>query len=353
MDYEEKIFYNAVAIALEGNPSEVRVYKKKVAKREGLFANWKRAYELLVKDGRSPPINPELEWKKMQAAGARLIFFSDEDYPEALKHIHHPPVGIYVRGKLPERDSVCFSIVGTRRATTEGKSITKQFAGELAEAGFVIVSGLALGIDAAAHVGCLDANGTTIAVLACGLDDIYPSENEKLGVRILETGGAIISEYPIGQPSYPGRFLERNRIVSGLSRGVLIVECPDHSGSRATGRLALEQNRDVFVVPGPISHPNFFGSHQLIRQGAELVTKPEDILESYNIFAENKMINAELATSAEEKQVMLALQSTSHALDVDKIIDMTKLEPRVANQALSFLLLKHLVTETETGYIIE
>ena len=198
---------------------------------------------------------------------------------------------------------MAIAIVGTRRATPDGKSTARRFAAELARAGIVIVSGLAFGVDAAAHEGCLDAEGKTVAVLACGLANIYPRNNEPLAKKILAQGGAIISEYPPDMPAYPSRFLERNRIVSGLSKGTLVIEAPERSGSLATARFALEQNRDVFVVPGPIAHPNFKGSHALIRQGAELVTTPEDILESYGI-AREKSIGAEFAGTPEEKAIL-------------------------------------------------
>jgi DNA processing protein len=290
--------------------------------------------------------------------------------------MHHPPLAIYVRseirretgavsnagGELPDTivNGNALAIVGTRRATPDGKATAKSFGRELSTAGFAIVSGLALGIDAAAHEGWLEAHevgvaqaGGAVAVLAGGLDKFYPSENERLGRRILERGGSIISEYPLGEPPYAPRFLERNRIVCGLARGVLIVECPRRSGSLATAMYAREQNRDLFVVPGPITHPNFFGSHQLIRQGAELVTSPEEILKAYDLSKGVRVAREELAATPEEKQVLLALQAAGAPLDVDKIIELAKLEPRIANQTLTFLLLKHLVKETESGYIIE
>jgi DNA processing protein len=350
---KEKMFYNAVAIALEGNPSSVRTLRKRTRKKGGNhFGEWQTAYEMLA----SKPRDPAAEWEKLERAGVRLIFRDERNFPPLLREMHHPPLAIYARGDLPESivRGEALAIVGTRRATPDGKIITKRFARVLAEAGRAIVSGLALGIDAAAHEGCLEApNGKTIAVLAGGLDNFYPAENERLGCQILERGGAIISEYPLGEPPYPDRFLERNRIVCGLARGVLVVECPQRSGSLATATYAREQNRDLFVVPGSITHPNFFGSHQLIRQGAELVTAPEEILETYGLLEKRKASREASATNDEERQVLHALHDAAMPLDVDKIIELTKLEPRVVNQTLSFLVLKHLVKETEAGYIIE
>ena len=213
------------------------------------------------------------------------------------------------------------------------------------------MSGLAFGVDAAAHEGCLDAGGKTIAVLACGLANIYPKNNDVLAKKIVATGGTIISEYPPDMPAYKVRFLERNRIVSGLSKGALVIEAPERSGSLATARFAFEQNREVFVIPGPISHPNFRGSHALIRQGAELVTQPEDVLESCGITKE-KEAAMPFAGTPEEKAVMQFLATCAVPADIDKITEATKLEPHIANQTVSFLLIKGAIKEVGPGYVI-
>ncbi len=373
----EKMFYNAVAIALEGNPSSMRTIKKKCRQLDGgLFGGWHMAYEMLAggshQTARRKLPHPEVEWEKLEHAGVRLMLRGDDVYPPALREMHHAPLAIYIRGVLPdtmntktEINAPPLAVVGTRRATADGKTTTKRFSRELAEAGCAIISGLALGIDASAHEGCLEAmasdtgyggrgdGGTTVAVLAGGLDKFYPAENERLGRRIIEQGGAVISEYPLGEPPYPNRFLERNRIVCGLARGVLVVECPKRSGSLATASYAFQQNRDLFVVPGSITHPNFFGSHQLIRQGAELVTAPEEILATYGVSKKQKTAREALAANPEEKLILLALRDAATALEVDKIMEITKLEPRIVNQTISFLSLKHLIKETEMGYIIE
>jgi DNA processing protein len=354
----EKIFYNAVAIALGGDPSLVR----KIRKRSGpLFSSWEIIYEKVEElrennesVGATPiiSVDPEDAWSVVKSLGIDLVLFDDPQYPTLLRQIHNPPLGLYIRGKFPMAE-YSFTVVGTRRATADGKLSAKRFGRELASAGFTIVSGLALGVDAAAHEGCLEAGGGAIAVLAGGLNEIYPATNEWLGKKILENGGAIISEYPPGSPPYGPRFLERNRIVSGLSVGSLIIEAPERSGSLATANFALQQNRDVFVIPGPITHPNFFGSHALIRQGAELVTKPDDILEAYSLMKEKLNVVERRAANDEEKLILAALKSIRGAAEVDKIIEMTKLEPRIANQTLSMLVLKNIITETESGYIIE
>ena len=341
---EEALYYNAVATAAAGDYGKIAKCKEK-------FGDWKSAHEALGKSG-AHPIEPEREWEKLVQANVRLILFTDDYYPGLLNEIADYPFGIYIRGALPPNKAPSIAVVGTRRATPDGKSIARRFACEIAQSGFVVVSGLAFGIDTAAHEGCLEARGTTIAVLAGGLNAIYPQENDRLAAKIIENGGAIVSEYPPGSPPYPGRFLERNRIISGLAQGVLIVEAPKGSGSLATARRALEQNRDVFVVPGPIMHPNFAGSHQLIRQGAELVTAPEEILEAYGVTREEKIAARENAASPEETLILEALRSTSRPLEVDKIAATTKLEPQIVNRALSFLVLKNFIKERGGGYTI-
>jgi DNA processing protein len=281
----------------------------------------------------------------------KLLLSDSKEYPALLREIPDPPKGIYVRGILSS-DAFAIGIVGTRRATPGGKTTAREFARALARAGIIIVSGLAFGIDAAAHEGCLEGGGKTIAVLAGGLDKVYPESNTRLAEKILAAGGAIVSEYPPGTPPYASNFLERNRIVSGLSKGVLIVEAPENSGALVTARRAARQNRDVFVVPGSIGHGNFKGSHALIRQGAELVTDPEEIFAAYSITKEQRAAREAAAASPEETLILKALRESSSALNVDKIIEATRLEPRIANQTISFLLVRNAIKELDTGYIM-
>jgi DNA processing protein len=339
---EEAMFYHAIATAAGGDYATIQR-----ARRD--CENWQRTYEKIrVSEKNSWP---ETEWEKLAGQNIGLILREDECFPPLLREIPHPPFGIYIKGALPENEQLNIAIVGTRRATPDGKSTAHRFAAGLARAGIAIISGLAFGADAAAHEGCLDAGGRTVAVLACGLATIYPRNNESLAKKILAQGGAIISEYPPDMPAYPSRFLERNRIVSGLSKGTLVVEAPERSGSLATARFALEQNRDVFVVPGPILNPNFKGSHTLIRQGAELVTTPEDILGSYGIIKE-KTATEPFAGTPEEKIIFEFLAAESAPADIDKIINATKLQPHTANQTVSFLLIKGAIREESAGYMI-
>lgn len=343
----EALYYNAVAVALHGDPHTIR--------NLAYVGSWKTAYEMLL-TGSDPVPDAESAGKVLARHAIRVVFASDQDFPPLLREITPAPLALYVRGAIshtaaPAKHAI--AIVGTRRATPDGKRFARLFGHELAAAGFTIVSGLALGIDASAHEGALEVSGgACIAVLANGLDHVYPENNRRLAEKIIAAGGAIISEYPPGERPWKHRFLERNRIVSGIPRGTLVIEAPESSGSLATASFALEQNRDVFVVPGSITHPNFRGANALIRQGAELVTKSDDILTAYGIEKSRAASNRMDATTPEEKLIVAALTATSHALDVDKIIATTKLEPRIVNQTLTLLLLRGAIRETGGQYTI-
>ncbi|MBU6500636.1 MAG: DNA-processing protein DprA [Patescibacteria group bacterium] len=338
----EEIFYNSVNLAVDSN-------YKKLADLRNKFGSWERSWLDVKKVGLAT--DPENSWESLNKLGIKLYLDNSPEYPPSLKEIPFSPFGIYVLGKMP-KDKINLGIVGTRKATYEGKELAKQFAAELSRAGICIVSGLALGIDAAAHEGCLEAGGTTVAVLGNGLDYFYPRTNERLAKKILDGGGAIISEYPPGVQPLPYRFLERNRIVSGLSRGVLVIEAPKESGSLVTASLALDQNRDVFVLPGPVSHPNFSGSHQLIRRGAMLITSTEEILEDLGVEAKEEMPTSEIAKTDTEQKIFAALKKFSAPATIDKILELTNLNISDVNQAITFLLLKDIIQETSQGYTL-
>lgn len=209
-----------------------------------------------------------------------IISINDSRYPERLRTIHDPPQILYVKGTLQARDAFSIAVIGTRRMSPYGKKMTERLVRQLVHAGFTIISGLALGIDGIAHSTALAENGRTLAVLGGGLKKMYPPEHFELFERIIEKGGAVISEYhPLMSPNR-GTFPQRNRIVSGLSLGVLVVEAPEKSGAMITARLANEQGRDVFAVTGPSDSFNSRGCHALIKDGAILTEKVEDIIES-------------------------------------------------------------------------
>jgi DNA processing protein len=206
-----------------------------------------------------------------------VVFYHDPLYPKRLRQIPDPPPLLYVKGTLLPADLNAISIVGTRRATHYGKTAAAKLAGDLARLGVTVVSGLAYGIDAAAHKGALEAGGRTFAVLGCGVDVIYPRANEKLYEQIVSSG-AIVSEFPVGTQPDPGFFPMRNRIVSGISLGTLVVEAPAKSGALITSRFAMEHGREVFAVPGSIFSPYNEGCHKLIKDGAKLVENVYDII---------------------------------------------------------------------------
>lgn len=277
---------------------------------------------------------------------------NDDGYPPLLKETVGFPEQLHYIGELPKPDEICISIVGTRKATREGLAIAHETARELAKRGFTIVSGLALGIDGAAHEGALMAKGKTIAVLANGLDSVYPKQHEHLAKLIIENDGCIISEYSDGTPSYPNQFLERNRIVSGLSIATVVIEAPERSGSLATARNAIEQGREVFIFPGSVSHTNYRGSHRLIRDGARLVTNFSDILEDLGMSdipkKEQSVARINELTDENELAVAHAILQSSDPLTIDKIIELTILPPHIVSEKLTLLIFDGIVAE-ESG----
>lgn len=221
-------------------------------------------------------IETSLHWASQP--GQHLITLADSRYPKSLLEIDDPPTLLYVRGNPDLLSRTGLGIVGARNATPQGMQTAEQFARYLAAQGVNVVSGLALGIDTAAHQGALASQGPTIAVIGTGIDRLYPASNKTLALRILETG-VIVSEFPLGTPAIGSNFPRRNRIISGLSRGVLVVEAAVDSGSLITAKLAAEQGREVFAIPGSIHSPLSRGCHKLIKQGAKLVETAQDILE--------------------------------------------------------------------------
>lgn len=217
------------------------------------------------------------EISRVRDKGFDLVSIFDESYPESLKEIYDPPLMLYVKGGICRADSLSISIVGARRATIYGMETAERFAGELAACGFTVISGLAAGIDAAGHRGALGAGGRTVAVLGCGVDVIYPKENKDLYEEIAKTG-AVISEYPLGTIPKPFNFPKRNRIIAGLSLGTVVVEAYQRSGSLITAKAALDEGREVYAVPGRINSLNSIGTNELIKNGAKIITRVEDIL---------------------------------------------------------------------------
>ncbi len=270
-----------------------------------------------------------------------IIKKSSRNYPEILKEIPDAPKQLYVRGSLPKDHNLNFAIVGTRAASDYGRTLAFKIAKELAELGFNIVSGLALGIDTQAHLGALEGKGRTTAVMGSAIDDnsIYPSENLNLVKKIISSGGAVISEYEPGTKSEIWFFPERNRIISGLSRGVLVVEAPHKSGALITARVALEQNREVFAIPGSIFSKNSYGTNDLIKSGAKMVTTVDDILEELNL-TDLKTVSLRDISRREKKeklnpeeQLILGIIE-KEPIQIDKIC---KISEMAAGQVLSIV----------------
>ncbi len=219
------------------------------------------------------------ELARAAAAGVTVISMDDPAYPPRLKEIYDPPLTLYVRGRLEVLTKPGLAMVGTRHPTPYGSGMAERLACDLATHGLVIISGMARGVDTASHRGAIAAKGKTLAVFGTGVDVIYPKENSRLSEQILALGGAHISEFPLGTFAAPQNFPIRNRILSGMSVGVLVVEAAEYSGTRITARCALEQNRDVFTVPGNVTNRNSWGPNTLIKQGAKLVATWEDVWE--------------------------------------------------------------------------
>lgn len=222
-------------------------------------------------------VDVDAQERQMEALGVHLLTLEDPDYPVRLAEIYDPPLLLFIRGELRASDERCIAIVGTRRASPYGLRVAERFGCDLAARGITVVSGMASGIDSAAHRGAIEAGGRTIAVLGCGVDVVYPPQNADL-MRQITDHGCVVSQFPMGTKPAAGHFPYRNRIISGLTLGTVVVEAPSSSGALITARQAAEQGREVFAVPGPIGVHTSEGPHALIRDGAKLVEKIDDIL---------------------------------------------------------------------------
>lgn len=275
-----------------------------------------------------------------------------DNYPQLLKKIYDPPKELYVKGDVNVLNSRCIAIVGTRTATRYGKETARRFARELAEVGITIVSGLAEGIDTEAHAGALEANGDTIAVFGCGLDTIFPPRNIGLAKNI-EKHGALISEFPVGHPTAKWTFPRRNRIISGLSMGVVMVEGHYDSGAMITAKHAIDEGREVFAVPGSIEMDETKGPHWLIKQGAKLVETVDDILEEFNIkrVAAAGTKNIDLSNLTEQ-EALLASLLTREPKHIDEISLQCRMDPCKVLSILSVLEIKGSVKQIPGKYFV-
>ncbi len=263
-------------------------------------------------------LDPEKNFGQLQKDGIKVLTIFDEAYPESLKQIYDPPIILYYKGEILAQDEKAIAVVGTRKITSYGQMVTEQLTMKLSGFGVTIVSGLARGVDTEAHRSALKAEGRTLAVLGGGLNQMFPAENSSLAQEITSGFGAVMSEFPPDYPAVPGNFPPRNRIVAGLSKAVLVTEAAEDSGSLITARLALEQGKDVFAVPGPITSNLSKGPAQLIQQGAALVTSAEEILEVLGwIGIKNKELSSknQANLSDSEKTILNYIENESKHID--------------------------------------
>ncbi len=291
-----------------------------------------------------PKLSLEAEMEKLDRYGVKALTWRDPEYPSRLKEIYDYPPILYVRGSLLPEDEWCLVVVGTRRATVYGRQVTEEIVADLARSKITIVSGLARGIDSIAHRSALEAGGRTIAVFGCGLDIVYPGENAELARRIIQQG-ALISEYPLGTRPRADNFPRRNRIMSGLSLGVLVTEAGKTSGAMITANLALEQNREVFAIPGSILSPASSGTNHLIQEGAKLVSDYNDILEELNLTAVAHQMEIREIIPASDTESLLLKQLSAEPTHIDELCRSTGLSVSAVSSTLAMMELKGVVKQ--------
>ena len=296
---------------------------------------------------RKETIDPKKEWEKLEKLDIKTISFFEKTYPPLLREISSAPMLLYLKGNVDLLKEKSLAVVGTRTPSSYGRAIVDDLVTKLAETGLVIVSGLAQGIDALAHIATLKAGGKTIAVLGCGVDLVYPLMNIPIAKEILNKNGLILSEYPAGTGALKQNFPARNRIIAGLSLGTLVVESKIDGGALITAQQALESNRDVFALPGPINLPTCAGTNKLLHDGAKVVLCVEDILQEFNLKElkgkEKIEMNLDKLSGDEKIIVNLILPEPAH---IDKIIQTSKLKPHVVSAVLTGLELKGLIKNT-------
>lgn len=285
-------------------------------------------------------------WAEAQKAGVSILTWDDATYPEILRQTPAAPPVLFVRGSLTRQDEGGVAIVGTRRASAYGREVAHTFATALARNGITVVSGLALGVDSVAHQAALDAGGRTIAVLGSGVDQIYPQRNLQLAQRMIEHG-ALVSDYRLGARPEAGNFPARNRIISGLSKGVIVVEAGERSGALITARFAAEQGRDVFAVPGSIFHPGSAGCNRLIQDGATPALNVDDILAQLNLtrHVQQTEVRSAVPTTADEQEILTQL--SAEPCHIDSLVRQLSLPAQQVTGLLTMMELKGLVRQVD------
>ncbi len=286
---------------------------------------------------------------RLKKLSIKFVTKEESEYPENLKEIDGAPIVLYYIGNLHKSDRQAIAIVGSRKMSTYGKEVTEKFAAELTSVGIVIVSGLALGVDAVAHKTCAELGGRGIVVLASGLDTISPYTNRWIALKIVKNGGSIVSEYPLGQPPFRTSFPSRNRIVSGLSRAVIVIEGERQSGTLLTASAAAEQGRTVFAVPGQITSPLSGAPHYLIQNGAKLVTSVKDILDELNLQLKVNVEEIEKVMPTDETEIKILKITAKEALHIDEISRLSGISINGISSNLTILELKGMIKNLGNG----
>jgi DNA processing protein len=331
--------FGDLAEAWKAAPADLR--------QSGLDANSVRAINMW-----RPRISLDDEMAKLERHGVKVLTYHDEGYPARLKEIYDYPPLLYIRGSLLPEDEWCLAVVGTRRATVYGRQVAEEISADLARNKITVVSGLARGIDSVAHGSVLAAGGRSIAVFACGLDIVYPGENAGLARQIMGQG-ALISEYPLGTRPKADKFPRRNRIMSGMSLGVLVVEASETSGAIITAHLAAEQNREVFAVPGSIISPASRGTNRLIQEGAKLVRGYSDILEELNLTTVARQMEMKEIVPASDAESRLLRELSAEPTHIDEVCRSSGLTAEAVSSTLAIMELKGLVKQVgNMNYIL-
>ncbi len=324
-------YFGDLKSAWQAKPSELRA--------AGLDAKTAAA----IGDARSS-VSPDAEIDLLRRHEVKALTWNDPLYPARLKEIYDVPPLLYVRGTLAPEDEWAIAVVGTRGATVYGRQVTERLAADLVQNKITIVSGLARGIDSVAHRTTLEAGGRTIAVLGCGLDLVYPAENTKMAQAITHQG-ALVSEHPLGTRPKAEHFPRRNRIMSGLCLGVVVAEAGESSGALITARLALEQNREVFAIPGSILSPASRGTNRLIQDGAKLVRNAQDILEELNLSMIPRQLPMEEITPADQTESLLLQHLRAEPVHIDEVCRLSQLPIATVSSTLAMMELKGMVRQ--------
>jgi DNA processing protein len=286
----------------------------------------------------------DAELERVERGGITVLTWDDADYPRNLREVYNAPPVLYIRGQIEKRDEWAVAVVGTRQASVYGKEAARMLAAGLARAGVTVVSGLAWGIDTAAHRACLDAGGRTLAVLGCGVDVIYPRQNARLAAEIVERG-ALVSEYPLGTRPEARNFPPRNRIISGLTLGTVVVEADLGSGARITADFAAEQGREVFAVPGSVFTRNSRGTNELIQQGAKLVCDVADVLEELNLTMVSEQAQARAIIPESETESLLLDHLSAEPVHIDELRRAVQLPIAQVSSTLALMELKGMIRQ--------